>query len=356
MVAVYANCPFAAVGGCDPTVCPPCPLTAPVSTATLCGVAGDDNCINIFESAGTWDSASQLGRDALPGECFLIRIGSFPGTRGSGALSVECGGGGGGDATTPVVDPSGLNKSRFISFIVPPPATAAVGETALRVNFKTLHHVDPIYTNGASIPFTLFENQSQFVGPPVIYVESDSSQTQFYSSKLQCEPYYQDWTTIGLLHVTGEAIVPSSVYEVENLAASCLGSEDSCTAVSEPLSIATTRWGDVVNPFNPPLVPPDPPTPTTQPDFGDISSLVNKFKSAVGAPIKARALLAAQAGNTRGLIDLSVDLGFTHISADVDAFKGFPYPYKVGKCTGAAATACTTNADCGANGPCILCE
>jgi len=206
----------------------------------------------------------------------------------------------------PNSDPSGLNKARFISFSVPPAATAAVGETALRVWLVSLHHVSPPYTGSASVPFTLFEGQAMYVGPPAQYVESASSGTPFYASQLQCAPHYQDWSTVGLLHVTGEAIVPSSTYNVENLAASCLGNEASCTAVSAPLSISTTRWGDVEAPFNPP-------SPDPQPDTTDISALVDKFKSSLGAPIKARALLAGS--NLRGTIEVAPDLNFNHISA-----------------------------------------
>jgi hypothetical protein len=80
---------------------------------------------------------------------------------------------------------------------------------------------------------------------------------------------------------------------------------------------------------------------------------VNKFKSLVGAPIKAHAKLYGV--DARGLIDITSDVGFDDISLDVDAFKGVPYPYKPGKCTGNPATACKDNTDCGANGPCILC-
>ena len=218
----------------------------------------------------------------------------------------------------PLPDPSVIDKTRFISFSVP-----GGGETALRVHLVSLHHVDPPYTNGNSVPFTSFEGQCRFVGPPTQYVESVSNGTPFFASQLQCDPYYQDWSTVGLLHVTGSAIVPSSVYQVENVAASCQGNEASCTAVSAPLSISTTRWGDVVDPLNPPST-------TSQPDFNDISSLVNKFKSALGAPIKARALLAGT--NVTGEIDPSPDLGFTHISACVDAFKGLPYPYAIATC------------------------
>jgi len=140
---------------------------------------------------------------------------------------------------------------------------------------------------------------------------------------LQCTPHYQDWSTLGLLHVTGSAIVPSSVYEVENVAASCMGAEASCTAVSAPLEMATTRWGDVELPFNPPSA-------TAQPDVGDIAALANKFRSASGAPIKARALLAGSDGF--GNINLSPDLSFNHISACVDAFRGKPYPHTIQSC------------------------
>ena len=243
-------------------------------------------------------------------------------------------------------DPTGMTKSRFISFVIATPPPGGQYESALRVRLVSLHHVAPPYTGGATIPFTAFEGQVRWVGPPELCIESASSGTPFFASKLQCIPHYRDWTTVGLLHVSDSAIVPSSHYDVENVSVVCLGHEPSCEAVSAALQIETTRWGDVEEPFNPPST-------TTQPDFGDIGALVNKFKSALGAPIKARALLAGT--NLRGTIDLSVDLGFTHISADVDAFKGFPYPYKVGKCAGSAATACTTHAECGANGPCVLC-
>ena len=160
------------------------------------------------------------------------------------------------------------------------------------------------------------------------YVESSSSGIPFYASQLQCAPHYQDWSTVGLVHVTGSAIVPSSIYDVENVAASCLGAESSCAAVSAPLSIVTTRWGDVRSLYNPP-------DPSIQPDISDVSALVDKFRSAAGAPIKARGLLAGAPGNAFGEIThevLSVDFGFSHISACVDAYRGAPYPYTISTC------------------------
>ncbi len=194
---------------------------------------------------------------------------------------------------------------------------------AIRVTLDSLHHVYPPYTGGPSVAFTIFEGEDRWVGPPTQYVESTASGIPFIAAQLQCTPHYQDWSTVGLLNVFGSAIVPSSSYRVEMLAGSCLGIEDTCTDVSSPLALITTRWGDVETPYNPPDL-------SVQPDLSDISALVNKFRSAPGAPIKARALLAGtdQFGN----INIVQDLDFTHISACVDAFRGRPYPYAIQAC------------------------
>ncbi|MDO8631618.1 MAG: hypothetical protein Q7R41_14120, partial [Phycisphaerales bacterium] len=331
------------VGTCDPTICPPCPLTAAISAATIAGRAQDESCTGAaVGGAGIWSSPDQLFRDAKPGECFLIRIGSFPGSRGTSSTTISCD-----DAPpAPTAEPTVTVKPRVITFSIPDGAT--LPKTALRVNLTTLHNVIPGYDNGNNlpIPFTLFEGQSMWVGPPVQYVESSADPTTFMASALQCTPYYHDWSTVGLLHVTGEAILPSSSYDVENLAASCQGQETSaeCSSgggsVSAALTIVTGRSGDVVG------------APFSKPDFGDISALVSKYQSKPGAPIKARAKLA---GNARGLINLASHVGFADIPVDVDGYQGKPYPYKPGKCTGAPTTACKDDTECVDTGPCILC-
>jgi hypothetical protein len=238
-----------------------------------------------------------------------------------------CGSGGGGPPK-PVVDPTGLIKSRFISFSVP----SGSGSTALRVKLMSLHNVIPAYPNPTNlpIPFTLFQGQSQYVGPPVQYTESGSDPTAFMASTLQCTPYYQDWSTISLLHVTGQAIIPSSSYDVENV--------DSGGTASAALTIATARFGDVII--------------NGVANFPDIQAEVAKYQNKAGAPIKARSKLSTT--NTRGLISIGVAVGFADISADVAAYQGKPYPYNPGKCQLAPTTACKSDADCGANGPCVL--
>ncbi len=211
-------------------------------------------------------------------------------------------------------DATGINRCRFISFV---PGHSGE-QMAIRVKLVSLHHVDPPYAGGPSIPFTSFEGQYRWVGPPTQYVESTSNATPFFASSVQCSPHYQDWSSAGYLHVTGSAIVPSSLYDVQFVPASCMGNENSCAEISAPLTLATTRWADIEAPFNPPSA-------NTQPDLGDVSALVNKFKNVVGAPIKARALLAGS--DASGNIDLSNNISFAHISACVDAFKGAPYPH-----------------------------
>jgi hypothetical protein len=238
------------------------------------------------------------------------------------------------------------------------------GETAIRIVLSSLHVVDPPYSGGTTVSFNRFAGQAVYVGPPATYTENGApGGIPFKASFTQCAPHYQDWNTVGLLHVTGPQIVPSSVYHVERLAAVCQGSEEvpSCLSggfnVSDQTEIRTTRWGDVRTPYNPP-------DPSAQPDISDVSALVDKFRNAPGAPIKARGLLVGIPGNAWGVMDsalVGVAFGFGPIAACVDAFRGAPYPYRVGKCAGAPTPprtgACAAHADCtGPNGagPCNL--
>lgn len=176
---------------------------------------------------------------------------------------------------------------------------------------------------------TAFEGQIRWIGPPDQYTEtSQAPGFVFTAARLQCAPYYADWSDLGVFHVTGVEIVPSSKYTIEAVNQSCEGFEEECVEVVRLASARTTRWGDVEAPHNPP-------SSTVQPDVTDIGALVNKFRGAPGAPSKARALLAGYPGNAFGEITpavLNVDLGFQSISACVDAFRGVPYPYNIAAC------------------------
>jgi len=210
----------------------------------------------------------------------------------------------------PLPEPNVTKKNRFISFI----PTNPLKQTALRIKLTSLHHPVPPYTGGNISNFSLYEGQYRWVGPPAVYRESQSDNRTFKAATLQCGPYYTDWGNISLLNIYGAEIVPSSIYDVQAIETGCNTNSPACYSPS--LNIGTSRWGDVVNPFNPP-------SPSTQPDFADISAITNKFKSLTGAPLKVQAKLQPK------IINLTINVNFADISADVNAFKGFPYPYKI---------------------------
>jgi hypothetical protein len=244
-------------------------------------------------------------------------------------------------------DPSGFDKCRFISFV--PPA-AETGEYAIRVDLTSLHHPDPPYVGGEAADFSACEGEghSRWVGQPTHFFEAGSNGKGFYAAFLcrgegfccggrydglacdnvvtfcpeggHCGPFYSaNWGTYGLIHVTGSAIVPSSVYTVYIVPAA------GPVCVS-PLTVRTTRWGDVAVPFQEPA-----PAPRTQPNFSDIAAIVSKYRDQPGAPIKARAMLAGV--GRFGVINLGKDLiGFADIAACINAYKGLPYPYLIRDC------------------------
>lgn len=314
----------------NPNHCP-CPGDGNFDSVLIS--ASDEGCAG-GAAVGGGGGVDGFGFCADERGCYTIRIVGFEGATGTGYLSVSCGV----PAFAPpsvTVDPFASPRIRFLSLSVPsigPCDENLGGQLAIRVILTSLHHVAPPYSGGPSIPFTAFEGQVRWVGSPVQYVESTSSQVPLKAASLQCQPHYRDWSTVGLVHVTGSAVVPSSTYRIETVAASCQGVESSpaCQsgggAVSNPVLIKTARWGDVEVPY-------DPPSGTTQPNLGDVAALVNKFKNVPGAPIKARALMVG--GDAFGNIThtiLSVDFGYSHIAACVDAFKGLPYPHTVAAC------------------------
>jgi len=88
-------------------------------------------------------------------------------------------------------------------------------------------------------------------------------------------------------------------------------------------------------------------------------SMVDKFRSVLGAPIKTRVTIAGQdAFGVINVATLTNDFNFTSIAACVDAFRGNGYPYKMGKCatTNSGTGACSQNSDCLAPnvGPCNM--
>jgi hypothetical protein len=146
------------------------------------------------------------------------------------------------------------------------------------------------------------------------------------AARLQCTPYYGDWKSKGPIWVVGAEIMPSSTYSVQAYAASCLGSEATCTNVSAPVTMYTRRSGDVEAAYNPPAT-------VAQPDAIDLTQVVNKFKNVVGAPVKCRAQLQPN------VPELNADLNALDIVAVVDAVKQFAYAFR-GPCACPSAVRC----------------
>lgn len=212
-------------------------------------------------------------------------------------------------------DPTGVDKARYLSLTV----TGAPGATsAIRVTLVQLMVPDP--PNLAQFPapdFTAHAGGVRWLGPVGDCVESESPPMTFKCALLQCTPHYTDWAAdLGgqVLHITGVEVLPSSNYDILEVAQSCAGVESNCRDISAPLHLRTLRWGDIVAPFQAPS-----PEPLTQPNIADISACVDKFRGLASAPIVARADVNPSPPNHQVQIP--------DIASVVDGFKGFAYPY-----------------------------
>jgi len=150
------------------------------------------------------------------------------------------------------VDAFEPGKERYISIILP--AAGAGQDTAVRVELTSL------YNPGAPLPgnppdYSGNEGEYRYLnflrdgqGDPVFSCESSTAFQTFYAcATLGCNPEYADWSGIfggSLLHISGNAIIPDSTYQVAHLAASCGGVEETCGAASAEVGIATARYGD----------------------------------------------------------------------------------------------------------------
>jgi hypothetical protein len=213
----------------------------------------------------------------------------------------------------PTIIPGSDAKNRYLGIVGGNPGRT----TAIRVRLISLHHPNPPnLPQNPSPDFTAFEGQDRWVGPPSARPESDSSPTTFMAAKLQCTPYFTDWSTVGTVYVYGSEIVPSSSYQIQTIDDSCnsgLGSESS---YSTSLTLATARWGDVSAPYQTPS-----PNALSQPNVTDIATVVDKFKGTPGAAIKAQVQLQPNSP------DPAISVNISDVASTVDAFKQLAFPY-----------------------------
>lgn len=208
----------------------------------------------------------------------------------------------------PTPDETLLNKNRYISF-QPGNAEQSI---AIRVRLKSLMH--PENPRGIEPDFTQYEDQIRWVGPPDVYPEGGNKELTFTASHLQCDPFFMDWSSIDLLHVLGAEILPSSMYDVQLIHESCsnLFSESNYTL---PLTIETSKWGDIRSPFITDL------NVTSQPDIQDILSIVDKFLGNLN-PIKPRSQLQPNVPMP------GTSVSIAGVLRCVDAWLGVVYPFE----------------------------
>ncbi len=195
----------------------------------------------------------------------------------------------------PVPEPNGLNKNRYLSF-VPPPAWMG-HEIAVRVRLVALDR------------FAGFNGETRWVAAPSFYADNPAG--SFYAAQLECVPAFTDWTPFPVVHSYGPAVVPLSVYEIQAVDRSCENTLGDESCFSPPLVVRTSEWGDVVAPFG----------GATQPNFGDVNALVDKFKSLPTSISRARAQLRPN------LVVPGNNISFQDISLLVGAFQGNPYSF-----------------------------
>jgi len=210
----------------------------------------------------------------------------------------------------PLAEEFPVKKNRYVTFT---PVNYSCN-TAIRITLVSLHHPDP--PTLGSPDFTEFEGQVRWAGPPNIFAESASGRFFLAASQVQCEPYFTDWSSgvpgSSLLHLFGNAIVPSSTYLIEVVGDDCVDLNDpSC--YSDALEVHTGRWGDIVSPLQNV-------DGSHQPTIADVMAVVRKWKGNL-EPIKASAQLKNNVPNPSNNVNISdVFLG-------ANAWRGFPYPY-----------------------------
>lgn len=188
-----------------------------------------------------------------------------------------------------------VDGNRYLA-MVPPPSGAP---SAIRVTLTDL----------AGFPGS--NGEARWVGLPTEYPDVELG-TTFSASQLQCDPFFFDWSGIDLLYVFGSEVVPSSTYAAQSVASDC-GASPAPSDFSEAITVTTPRWGDIVPPFWTPGA--------VQPNFVDVTAIVQSFLISDGAPNKPRAQLQPSIVNPTNAIS------FQDVSQVVSAFLSEPYPF-----------------------------
>ncbi len=211
-------------------------------------------------------------------------------------------------AAAPLPEPDPITKNRYLSFV----SGNVHRPTAVRVTFVDLpppHDVANGRTMWLGPPETISEGSDRLPSP------GDPDALTFTAAKLQCAPFAADWSALGTIHIYDEGIIPGGVYEIREVGAFCTLNDPA--NLSEPLTVGTGPWGDVVG--NCITIPCSPPNGTIDVVFDGLAVL-DKFRN------------RARFGVSKARADLEPDLpdqvlNITDVTRVLDAFAGARYPF-----------------------------
>ncbi len=230
-------------------------------------------------------------------------------------------------STAPVAEligPDVSTKNRFLSFT----AGDATRSQAVRVTFVSLPP-----------PFDVWDGAQLWVGEPSEVSENGAivdpndpdvppGTPTFQAAMLECTPtpHCRDWSTVGVVHVFHEGIVPSTlasstgpieipaVYDVQVVDCLCNLAEEA--RYSDALTMTTAGSGDTVTDLT--TTPPGPPDEIVS--ITDATAIIGRFVSDPNSIGKARADLEPNC------LDLRINI--TDVLASVIGFQGLMYPYE----------------------------
>ena len=214
-------------------------------------------------------------------------------------------------ADPPVTPPgeAGFEKMRYISLVPGSPGQ----QTALRVTLATL-----------PAPFAGFSGTQCWVGEPQSVSENagkinhEPGWPDFMSANLQGAPHCMDWSTVGVLHVTDDDIIPGAVYDVQ--AIDCICNINDPANYSPPLTITTSGWGDLVRDCTTcPCGAPD----GTVGIVTDVTAALDKFKNLRPPSVLCDAVIKPRADVEPNFPDWLVNI--SDVTQMIDAFRGCTY-------------------------------
>ncbi len=209
----------------------------------------------------------------------------------------------------PVADPNVVAKPRYLSFAATTPGTYAIKITLVDLP-------------GA---FSVFNGESFWAGKPVELTEqpgvvfpSDAPPgvATYMGATLSCTAVFENWNSIGTVHLHDELIIPGATYEVRAIEQGC--GLNVLSFFSAPLAVTLSAHGDTVGLFDSDT------GQWTAPDGSvgipsDVVACLDKFSGFAGAPDKVRCDLVPS--DPDGIISI------TDIAIGVDAFQSKPFPF-----------------------------